>query len=623
MSKKALVISILLVVLIGGVLWYREKQARQALHPEGLSVPVTGIAANEPAADSSLRKLSQDVSFAVAVYPQELKPAIDNLQGFAQKISATKAWKELNPGTNIEAIVTEHVFGPEPDSAAQLKGLTQSALKLSQLLQQNWNSIKEVVLAASQSLGQLESPASESKIRMPRLFLGLSFASPDLPAKLYKNVSILIPEGRTELKGEDFSLTKISPDGKVFQFSTPLKNEVTLTMELEFAESGIMVFIGPDARQAFLNTTQGPLLSSQKWQSLSPARLIRPAVMAYMDSPALGQIAKQLLETSSTGLTPEAVDSVSRAWLQTFNSLGVSSFSTTVSDGWSFKQCQLPSSGEISALKEVPVALTADSRQFITNGVILAGSASGRAIAMAVDAAAKGYQADTQNQQELPDSWKRFQAQINAVKSALKKLQLRDAGLVVNAPSPGAFMPELGVYLTSQAPLSLTSFSEILNGLFAAISQGEEDAATPAPKAQVVNDPSGGERIEIGSGEMPAVRGLLLGKSTILLSTGESLFQLASGSSGRYLDPLLAARPALKSHLEQSEMYEYLNTGAVIDFGKGFLPLLLMQKPDVNLDQASVDELLNLLKVSVLSATTYSQDPQGLFCSDSKTGILQ
>lgn len=620
MKKPALIITALIIVVLGVYYLVMERRATVSPPETVVSTPALPPPPQGQIDPSSLfNRLQAQVFFAGQVNPQHWEPALNQLKTFWAKLTATAAWKKVNPEQVAQTALNNNQGTPAADVAALTSTLPQAL----EIAGNWWQGLGEVVMAASSDGFQLTP-----EVKLPSLFLAASMRNPELVASLTRFIDTSVLNSQPTSTLGPLTISKHAGDGASQLYELSLAGDTPVTGQMELAPNQISVLLGARAKPlASAGDSPQTLTKAPAWpainQGLQPEAGSFLALQVKEASPFIEQLIKLNLPAQNSEQL-EAAKAVIESTLSEFQSVGAS---LALGQGLNARECVLLNPGSklltrfnsFSASR--PPRSSSSFYKIISDQTLLALQASKPFALFQLESVKDSYAPPPSAPPEKQADWEKFKHQLDQLMVALRKVPFQEAGLVVNL-APGAFFPEFGVYLGGSDKISLQALAGAFNESMAALATPAPDAASGVPQAKIGRDQDGRERVEIALGDGSSIIAVPVGDSIILASASQNFIDAGQRLLGAQTQPFMAGtletHPELGTEMSLADVYLYLSTHSVLPMARMFFPMLAANRPDLNLTPAELDEFLNLVDFSVFSVQrSYLASAQNV-CSQAK-----
>ncbi len=611
----------------------------------GMTAPAPGEAPSGKGT-SVLSALNDTVFMAAAIKPKNLQPVIDHIEIVKGKLQATVAWKKLKldealEGVSLEKLLQQASQAGLPGAPGEMPALQVSPFEVFKVIQSVWMGLTEFTLALSSKDFALEP---SSNLKAPGIHLSATF-NDDVVVKQVSEflkqmtaqpaAALDAPDASQAAAGMPFPLKAVGSDGKKYEFSAPPPINVQGAINIQ--EKRLTATIGTVDETSFLAGSGSPLLvESPQWKKAAAALLPKPLIYAYLDNtrlkPYLANIIRLATQMGGPGETPgvpapaDLTESIMGAW----SNFLLVSMGLNFQQGMGARQCVDVSAGSsadkiyreyLSMARSESAAGKSAFQNLIGPKTIAAIHVPRRYVLLAVDQIRQSVTQSAPAGSAATPEWEAFHQQLDRIKSSIQKMKVDEFGVIVNGPAFGP-MPEFGIFVGAHEKINLSEFAAALTDLITSI--GQEVGAGNLPTVSVGQnaDPAlgiAGDRIELNMGSGQAIPLVPVSENTLVATESPEMIsavpELLKSPNG-FFGKLSISDADLVARASEADFYLYLNTDGVIELAKPFLPLLLMQRQDLQIGMPEIEEVLNILKFGILAVQSSSEASEGEICSE-------
>jgi hypothetical protein len=644
MSKKLYLPLIVLLVLAVGAICYANfyRGQQPALNEESGAErrsavsPVTAVPATETVGNEELRSLAAGTPFFLQLLPRGIDVLFGKYARAKQAVVNTLLWQKLGLQQELTEKFKEGFQQQLKENPAAEHPFTYEDFQnVSEQAAAYWNSLSELTLVGGTQ--SFEVPTEKGTIRLPALLLHAEFSDAAQAQSALKNLGDKILDTRTS-RETPVMKAELSSAGDRIDFI--FRNQ-TGTFQLPAAvflrQADLFFVLGEKDDAVFYSAEPDKqLASTAKWQTVRDVRPANPAMLAFVDPPAISAIFEGLLANLPvTDKNQAAAREEGHETLSMFRQMSSFAGTADAAEPETFRICAAPLSGSgVEALYQQAIALrkgvsnsSSGFARLLDDQTIFALRFSLLTLPTSLHSTAEQLQAAMKS--SSAESKEQFDRLVEKAGEVVKRLSFSEAGIFVAPP----LMPPIigaGIYFggsTLSGTDLLQQFSDSLNELATLIDSFS--SAAPGRKApvlsKIVKRTDGSTELELSVAGLKLVGGLtdehslaisidssIVGDLAKKAKTGISYFSKFSGPS------------ELTEDLDHSDYFFYLNTGEIVDLARTFTPLLLAQQPSgQKVERGDIEEVLNLLRISYLGYQTEYFPGGATVCTESKSNILQ
>lgn len=626
MNKNALplvILVVLLLVVVGAIAWIftaKEQTASitQSASPDVASVATTGGTAELTLLDT----LSPDTAVAFKLNPRNFQPLFDYFVDEFNKFSATKVWQQFHVTEliqqNFEKGFKESEAGKGSDPEESYKKF-QEALTLTK---ETWNDLDEMLTLVSGKTFK-----AGANLEIPSVLERLTFSKEVTVKKVSSFLNEKILEGKSEIKNNEFSLTKTNDTTYKVSAKNPADG-TTVEAGLTISGTTLELTVGSATHDVFFVGAGQPSMGSlEKWRKIAATPIEQAAVSLYIDPAKASEIVISIIKQGSAA-SGSPVDANALLAMKSWQGIEAITYSSNFVKGLNARNCVVVGAdtdlgkmyGKLFALRSMDkgklvVPTLMNSRTVLGGSISLVGAVS--ALKYMKDFYAKITPAAAEEQKaEL----EKIKAVFDKMEKVITKFGFQEIGAVLNAPS-GIPMPEVGV-LFGRGSLKdealLNELKTFIDGLAPGMVTISSD--TQGKKFLQIGNPAemGGAAL---AGGVVQHNSFAAGMSEFYVDEADKL--IAGGKS--YFDEFAIDPSSILHNLNEVDYYLYLNTEPAIMTAKPFLPMAAgpLEQQGLPLGVEDVEEGLNLLSGAIIFGQKTTQIDNQLVCSDSSIMSLK
>lgn len=589
-----------------------EDQSGRASLQTG-SVSSESVAPSEPPkveiVDSLLGRLTAQSLLVIDILPRNVDELAKPVGKFYERLSQTKAWKKLQPDSMIAAGAEKAAEGnPALGALAMMSGGTgQVPPEVKEL----WSSLSELSLAFATKTIPIE--AEGKRVNVPPLALVAKFNSEESAKKYIDLLSqqIEMLKAQAEMMGAQVN----QPNPATLEITAPVPGMAApVSASLSMKSPHIVLLLGTKDLLDFFEkkgSTPSPsaVIASRSWVNKT----------AIAGSFRLDDFLDLIFNAISTLAVPGQSDQKEFEQMKTLLGAYKGAKLATFAFGTQADAMQSNSCFNLAAGSTLDTLYT---NMLKKSSVSVAAPVIDDQTLFALEYPVSMLQQSwslLKNDKSLteklgPDQQKGLEA-FEKVTSTLSLFDFQKLAVVGSGAAAGA-LPRFAVLFTD-AKLSgddlLTQFTKSINELVA-FAQTSQGGAAPTEAAATLDKSGATPQIKIQAGLMQ-LTGQLAGNNSIAFSIDPFYLstvadKLAKREPSSFLNTKFASA---KSEIARATQVTYINTGLLFDLAKPWMGAVI--PPQANVSQEEVEEIMTLLKTSIVSTQRFEQIEKGLICS--------
>ncbi len=582
------------LVLVLSILWWQN--GRHFFHSGDDSHSLAARSEASFDLESPFRSIHSHFLAALAIYPQNLSRLVDFLAILKSRFTHTQLWQYFNLDKALEEFNFRQVLGQRAER--NLSDKQVNGLELLLLAQDIFRTGKEFFLAASQDKFVLDS---QTGIQIPSLYGVARFTSDVIPARAR---DVVLRAIKSQTPESDIRLAALDESNLRIEFS--LRRRPSIGGLLILHEKDIQVTLGiADEKQFLASGSQESMFQSSLWTRTAPAFPPSPIFVGLLDYRSAWPILDGILNHASQGSTT----AFSTSSLTNFESVGLGA---TIGNGLEFRQCATLKSDSNSRknfeeyVSEVNRSSShSEFERLVTAQTIFGLRIPRRLLFFLAREYGRSLTPSAFSSIENDASWKGFLSHIDDLEGIVSHIPFEELGILINAGPH--MLPEFGLFLGGGDTIAIRELAQRLNEVIKVLGAGL--SSDRLPEARIVEVPGTGpfeQKLEIMAGG-EAISFIKVSNNAMFASGSQELLDSVPRlirSSSPLLPVSETAAQENPRYVANSDYYFVLNTTPLLELAKPFIPLLLMQEPELKISAPQVEEVLNLLSFRLFAEQT-------------------
>ncbi len=562
-----------------------------------------------------LENLGSNVNMFVQIDPGKIKPLVNRIANFQNKLMSTKIWKE-QLSQIAEAKVSQTVENlkknKEADdslNAVAAKKPSFSADALNQFYNDYLGQISEILIATAKNGNQL-----------PALLVSGQFKSANLPNQLQAHFAQNVPFTSNK---DSLAISISAKPGQVSSYNIKIEDQ-----NRGIGTSGSVVFAGNEVKASFpenfdfFSSENGKLVERPEFVELKPAFLAGAVVSSWMNQDELKDILFSFLKDDLMAQESDMTEESLRAELDKLmkSHKSTNGFSLNVAEGFRSRDCgKIDSKNPVGEIVLKAGGNTGDSNtrlaSLLSDNTIFGMSLNKANLDMIVSAVKNSYSDEAVSQVKADPNFKFAFDFLARFGDMIEKYDPNETTFAISIPQ-GIPSVDANVYLDHKKGLSIDLLRD-LNSVFANLSgKGVDQISSTFNDNSMtlsVNGPTQpirlvGKKIETGK---------------VLFTTSETSRAVTAkniGANTNYFSPgSSVAGVKVRDLVGRHDSASYLSTKPLIAAAKPFLGFFTGGKASPQ----DIEEILTLLEVEFAGFHQMSKQGQAVVCNDQVMGAVE